>query len=214
MGTDVYTGLTISRFNAIVEKALCFLRNKLTVSKSTRSWYEEDGVIYFSVTTDGTTGEGWINGLEGDSFFVGDYAKQLLRSSSFVPTSGATIEVAVLKGMLFKDSDRTTKNIRAEAACRNWEKPDAELACLIRKKFTDKEIKAMGLWYLFTMHEPINDLDGDPRLLVVHRDAHGRHLQAFRGRPGRGWHRKHGFAFAMSPTFAQATADKQVGSQS
>src|SRR3989338_4837086 len=106
-----------------------FLRDELSVSEPTRSWREEDGVIYFSVTSDGTT------------------------------------EVAVLKGMLFEDNDRITKKIRAEADKRKLSKPNAELACLIREKFTDKEIEAMGLWYIVAMHEPINDSDGDPFLL-------------------------------------------------
>src|SRR3989344_8863779 len=92
-----------------------FLRGEVTVSEPIRSWREEDGAIYFSVTSDGTTGEDWIKCLEGKGFRVGDYAKQVLRSPDFKPTKGLTTEVAVLKGMLFEDNDRITKKIRAEA---------------------------------------------------------------------------------------------------
>ena len=136
-----------------------FLRGDLSVSEPARSWREEDGVIYFSVTSDGTSGEDWITRLESKGFHVGDYAKQVLRSPDFKPTNGVTTEVAVLKGMLFEDNDRITKKIRAEADKRKLLKPNAELACLIREKFTDKEIEAMGLWYIVAMHEPINDSD-------------------------------------------------------
>ena len=202
-------GLTAGQLNAIVKKlgghdmALRFLRDELSVSEPTRSWREEDGVIYFSVTSDGTTGEDWIKRLEGNGFRVGDYAKQVLRSPDFKPTNGVTTEVAVLKGMLFEDNDRITKKIRAEADKRKLSKPNAELACLIREKFTDKEIEAMGLWYIVAMHEPINDSDGDPLLLDADRDGGGRWLHAFYDGPDYGWYRGSGFAFAVSQVSSQ-----------
>ena len=173
------------------------------VSKQTHSWHEEDGVIYFSVTSDGTTGEDWIKRLEGNGFRVGDYAKQVLRSPDFKPTNGVTTEVAVLKGMLFEDNDRITKKIRAEADKRKLSKPNAELACLIREKFTDKEIEAMGLWYIVAMHEPINDSDGGPHLLLAYRFDDGRWLIAYDGRPDYRWGRGGGFAFAVSQVSSQ-----------
>lgn len=180
-----------------------FLAGKLSVSEPIRSWREEDGVIYFSVTSDGTTGEDWIKRLEGNGLRVGDYAKQVLRTPSFKPTNGVTTEVAVLKGMLFEDNDRITKKIRAEADKRKLSKPNAELACLIREKFTDKEIEAMGLWYIVAMHEPIDDSDGDPDLLGASRSDDGRWLSACRGRPDGGWRRGSGFAFAVSQVSSQ-----------
>ena len=196
--------LTAGQLNAIVKKlgghdmALRFLRDELSVSEPTRSWREEDGVIYFSVTSDGTTGEDWITRLESKGFRVGDYAKQVLRSPSFVPTNGLTTEVAVLKGMLFKDNDRVTSKIRAEVVKRKLSNPNAELACLIREKFRDEEIEAMGLWYIVAMHEPVNDSDGGPRLLCARRGNDGRWLHASYGRPDYGWGRGYGFAFAVS----------------
>ncbi|MFH1170068.1 MAG: hypothetical protein V1704_00670 [Candidatus Vogelbacteria bacterium] len=175
-----------------------FLRDEITVSEPTRSWREEDGVIYFSVTSDGTTGEDWIKRLEDNGFRVGNYAKQVLRSPDFKPTNGVTTEVAVLKGMLFEDNGRITKKIRAEADKRQLSKPNAELGCLIREKFPDKEIEAMGLWYIVAMHEPINNSDGGPFLLDACRDDDGRWLGACWVRPDGGWYRDGGFAFAVS----------------
>jgi len=197
-------GLTAGQLNAIVKKlgghdmALRFLRDELSVSEPTRLWCEEGGVIYFSVTSDGTTGEDWITRLESKGFRVGDHAKQVLRSPDFKPTSGVTTEVAVLRGMLFEENDRITRKIRAEADKRKLEKPNAELACLIREKFTDKEIEAMGLWWIVAMHEPIEDFDGDPYLLSVLRDGGGRWLSACSVRPLLRWDRDRGFAFAVS----------------
>lgn len=201
--------LTAGQLNAIVKKlgghdmALRFLRDELSVSKPTRSWREEDGVIYFSVTSDGATGKDWIKRLEGNGFCVGDYAKQVFRSPDFKPTNGVTTEVAVLKGMLFEDDNRITKKIRAEADKRKLSNPNAELACLIREKFTDEEIDAMGLVWIVAMHEPINDSVGDLGLLRANRGGGGRWLNACRGGPGNRWYRNGGFAFAVSQVSSQ-----------
>jgi len=204
-----YGELNLGQIEAIVNKlggmggVHQFLSGELLVSTPFRSWREEDGVIYFSVTSDSTTGEDWIKRLKSNGFRVGDYAKQVLRSPDFKPTNGVTTDVAVLKGMLFEDNDRITKKIRAEADKRKLGMPEPELACLIREKFTDKEIEVMGLWYIVAMHEPINDSDGDPFLLYADRDGVGRWLDACRGGPDDRWYRVNGFAFAVSQVSSQ-----------
>ena len=168
------------------------------VSEPARSWREQDGVIYFSVTSDGATGEEWIERLDKKGFRIGNYAKGVLRSDDFKPTNGLTTEIAVLKGMLFADNDRITKNIRAEAGRRKLTKLNAEIACLIREKFTDEDMEAMGLWWIVTMHEPIKDYAGHPFLLGVRRYVRGRWLCAYYGNPGDRWDRQGGFAFVVS----------------
>ena len=204
-----YPKLDLGQIEAVVNKlggmegVNRFLRDELLVSEPTRSWRVEDGVIYFSVTSDGTIGEDWITRLEGNGFCVGDYAKQVLRTPFFKPTNGMTTEVAVLKGMLFEDNDRITKKIRAEADKRKLGKPEPELACLIREKFTDKEIKAMGLIWIVAMHEPINDSEGDPALLNANRRDDGLWLDARYGKSNYRWHRDFGFAFAVSQVSSQ-----------
>ena len=201
--------LTAGQLNAIVKKlggkdgALKFLRGETSVSELEKSWREHDGVIYFTVTSDGATGAEWIVRLEKKDFRVGSHAKQVLLSKDFKPTTGVTTEVAVLKGMLFEDNQRITKNIRKNAEDRNFETPNAEIACLIREKFTDECLKAMGLIWIVTMHEPIKDSDGAPRLLDAHRAGAGRWLRTFYGKPGHGWYRGRGFAFAVSQVSSQ-----------
>jgi len=193
--------LTVGQINAIVKKlgghdmALRFLRDELVISESIRSWREEDGVIRFSVVSNGLTGEEWIARLEGKWFRVGDYAKQILLSSDFKPTNGVTTEVAVLKGTLFKDNNRITRKIRVGGDKRGLSKPNPEVACLIREKFTDEEIKAMGLCWIVVMHEPIEDSGGDPSLLGVHCDVGGDWLLAYYGSSASRWNRDLGFAF-------------------
>jgi hypothetical protein len=201
--------MTAGQLNAIVKKlggkegALKFLRGETSVSEPEKSWREHDGVIYFSVTSDGTTGAEWIARLEKKGFRVGDYAKSVLLSKDFKPTDGVTTEVGVLKGMLFEDNQRITKNIRKAADDLKLETPNAEIVCLIREKFTDEDIEAMGLIWIVAMHEPIKDSDGVPRLLRASRAGDGRWLGTCSGKPDDRWYRERGFAFAVSQVSSQ-----------
>jgi len=173
------------------------------VSRPACRFRDRDGVIYFTVTSDGTTGEEWIARLEKNNFQVGNYAKSLLRSADFKPTGGVTTEIAVLKGMLFNDSDRITKKIRAAADSRQLTKPNAEVACLIREMFPDKELEAMGLVYIVTMHEPIKNSGGGLGLLGVDRGGDGRWLYTYYDNPSYRWDQTVGFAFVVSQVSPQ-----------
>ena len=161
-------------------------------------WREENGVIYFSVTSDGTTGVEWIKELD-----CSEYAKNILQSSDFKPTLGVTTRIAVLKGMLFKDNERITENIRKEAYGGTFAQgqklsdPHPEIACLIRRKFSNKEMEEMGLYWIVVMHNPIEDSVGDPYLLGTARGGGGRELVACYGRSGNRWNSDGGFAFAL-----------------
>jgi len=154
-------------------------------------------VITFSVTSDCTTGKEWIARLKAKGFCVGDYAESVLLSKSFKPTSD-TYEIAVLKGEIFSDRDRTTKNIHEEAKNRKFTVPNVEIACLIREKFSDKELEAMGLYWIITMHEPIRDSGGDYVLLGAGRGNRDPRLSTFHENPGDGWGCGGGFAFVVS----------------
>lgn len=160
-------------------------------------WRVENGVIYFSVISDGTTGSQWIKRLKDKGFRVGDDAKSVLRSADFKPTTGITTVVGVLKGVLFGGNNRITKKIRTEADNLNFETLNAEIACLIREEFKDEEIKAMGLWSIVTMHEPIKDDNDGLFLLGVGRVGCGRWLRACYGGPDVSWGRGDGFAFVV-----------------
>ena len=171
---------------------------ELQISVIKSKWTEKEGVIRFSVTSDGTTGEEWITRLESKSFHVSDYAKSVLSSKSFKPTSGITYEIAILKGEIFSGNERITKNIRKEAQNRKLSTPNAEVACLIREKFSDKELEAMGLYWIVVMHEPIKDSCGGPLLLFANRNDNGSWLNTNYGYPDSKWSRSGGFAFVVS----------------
>jgi len=199
-----YGHLNLGQIEAMVNKlggmdrVNKFLRGELIVSEPAKRWREENGVIYFSVNSDGATGEEWIARLGSEGFKVGDYAKSVLRSNSFKPISGVTSEIAVLKGEIFSGNGTKTKKIRKEAKNRKFTTPNAEVACLIREKFSDKELEAMGLYWIVVMHEPIKDSDGESRLLCVGRSGVGFWLGANSDYPDDLWKRSNGFAFVVS----------------
>ncbi|MDO8585154.1 MAG: hypothetical protein Q7R85_03510 [bacterium] len=155
--------------------------------KTERKWHAEEGVIYFSVTSNGMTGEQWIARLEQLGFGVGDYAQQLLCLGGFESTSGITAKIAVV-----------TKKGIFEAREQELMKPNAEVACLIREMFSDEELAAMGLWRIVVMHEPLKDADGDALRLSVRRGGGGLWLDTFDGHPLNGWLRGRGFAYAVA----------------
>ncbi len=158
---------------------------------------EEDGIIYLSVMSDGTTGPQWIDRLDGKGFGLAEIAKSVLRMPDFRPTSGVTVEIAILKGMIFDDSARIMKMIRAEADKRKLTKPNAEVACLIRENLTDEEIKEMGLSCVVAMHEPINASCDDPRLLSIGYAGGYGWLGACCGKPAYKCNLETGFAFVI-----------------
>ncbi len=164
---------------------------------------DDEGNIHFTLTSNGFTREQWEQHLERRGWRIGDYARQVLRRATEAPTNGVTYDIVVRPGKKISDSDRITKKIRAAADKKGWLKPHWEVACLIRDTFTDKELEVMGLWYIITMHEPIKDSGGDPRLLSSSRLDGGRWLSAFYVRPDACWRDDGGFAFAVP----------QVGSQ-
>ena len=196
--------LTAGQLNAIVKKlgghdaAIKFLQGEMTVSEPTCKWHEQNGVIYLNVTSDGTTGYQWIKRFENKGYPVGKYAKSVLRSKDFKPTSGETTRIAILRGMLFEDHELRTNKIRAFAAERNLKAPNAEVACLIREIFSREMMNEMGLWWIVVMHEPITIPNVGSRLLDVDTFNRGEWLNTFDGKSEESWSRGHSFVFAVS----------------
>ncbi len=206
--TNKYASLSLGTIEAVfnklggIEGAEKFLRDELTVSEPVRCFREQDGVIYFTLpATDGTTGPQWEVRLEKQNFRLSKWSKDVLNSPGFKPTTGIVREIAVLKGTLFEDSKRTTKNVRAKAdtlGLKHGKDSNPEIACQIREMFTDKEIEEMGLIWIVIMHEPIKDSDGDPNLLNAYRHDDGRWLNAYYDLPDYRWDREYGFTFVVS----------------
>ncbi|MEX1027428.1 MAG: hypothetical protein WD049_05395 [Candidatus Paceibacterota bacterium] len=157
-------------------------------------WREVNGVIYFTVTSDGTTGPEWVKRLESRGCSLSPQAKNALYSTNFQPTHGVTYEIAVIKGERYHDGDRNTRKIR-DSSLFGFSEPNAEVSCLIWKMFIDEEIKEMGLESIVAMHEPILVSGGFLVLLTVSRHGDGSWLIASPAHSGKMLPESVGFAF-------------------
>jgi hypothetical protein len=172
-----------------------------------RKWYEKNGVIYFTLPpTDNTTGPQWIERLEAKKYQLSRWAKDILNSQDFKPTSGIINKIAVMKWMIWDDGKRTTKNISAVANKRKLTEPNLEVICLIREMFSDDDLRDMDLVWIMAMHKPIKDFNGVLRLLSANRDGDGLWLRAAYGEPDGKWPPAGGFAFVISQVSAQDLA--------
>lgn len=159
---------------------------------------EKDGIIYVTFTSNGWTGPEWEAHFDRCSIELSPNVRKILNSTQFKASkAGTSRPVAILKGGLFSDDDRITKNIRAKASELKLKKLDMETQCLIRDGLTNKAINDLGLNWVVGMHEPV-EIDGDLYLLAtVASDAVPR-LNTYYGSPDFGWSREGGFAFGAS----------------
>jgi hypothetical protein len=164
----VRRGATIDQRDGLGE-ATKILHGGSTVSGQSGVWREPNGVLRFSVTSDGTTGEGWINRIQNSDLRVAGFAKEVLRSKYFKPTTGVTTEIAVLNGLLFENNLHMIQRFRDEATLRDLT-PNAEVACLIRVKFNDNMLRALGFDVILVMHDSMRTADNS-WLLGVARDS-------------------------------------------
>lgn len=172
-----------------------------------RRWREENGIIYFSVISSGITGPEWIKIFEKENFNVGKYAKKILFSPNFKSTDGIKFEIAVLKGKIFGNNNCKTYKIQEEAELhRHLIIPKLEIACLIRKTFSDNELKEMGLDRIIIMHEYEKGYNDEPALLIVSWYGNSRWLDADHNcRKGNEQESSYGFAYVVSSKFINTT---------
>lgn len=183
-------------------------------SLTEKKWHEEDGVIYFSVTSDGKTGKEWLNHFKKKNYLsnYNSCSTQNLFFSKIKPTKGVTYKLAVLRGKLFSDRGRTNCEIGAKANSRKLTTPSMEIACLVRDKFTYGELEAMGcLGWIVIMHKPIDGDQYGPLLAHVYDSVHDHASFLFSSSHGnvtfvglfgkessRAWGEDHDFLFVAS----------------
>ena len=143
-----------------------------------KSWIEKDGRIYFEVTTLGLTAEEWITRLKANGHKISNWAKDVLSKPDYDLNhryeADKTLKVILIRGKeIKKDSERLTKNLKAIAVkdfgTNSVSELKGELELLIRKKFSNKELEEMVLYYIVVLHEPIVDSGGHPRVLFSFR---------------------------------------------
>lgn len=162
---------------------------------------EHDGVIRFTVTSNGRTGPEWIREFHRTGVRIGEYARRILASPEFEPTNGVTYEVEVLKGVRWGDKNRSTARIRKEAIDLGLIRPHLEVMCLVRTAFSERDVKDMGLYWMVGMHGPVDVglPKGSPsHLLSVGWNDDGYLLETYLGGRARLWDRAYGFAFVRS----------------
>ncbi len=175
-----------------------FLSGKLKVVVSGQKWHECCcGVIDLgTVVSNGKTGPEWIEWLFRQGYCLAEWAMEVLLSESFHPTCDKVTHVVLIRGSLFEERDRKTSNIRAEATHRKMGEIDAEVACLLREKFSDEDLASMGLEWFVIMHEPIEVSNRESGLLCIGRYPVGRELGAACDGGGCGWNDGGGFVFS------------------
>ena len=158
----------------------------------------KDGVIYVAFVSNGRSGTEWEAHFDCRGIELSLNARKVLNSPKFKTSRAGTAKpVAILKGEMFSDGDRITKNIRAKATELKFNKIDIETECLIRDGLTNKAINSLGLNWIVGMHEPV-DIDGDPYLLTAFASDAVPWLGTRCDCPVHRWRRGDGFAFDAS----------------
>ncbi|MFH1454975.1 MAG: hypothetical protein ABIF22_01500 [bacterium] len=212
----VSADLTVGQLNAIVKKlggkdaAMEFLRGHYTV----QPWWVENDVIYFNVTSDGKTGEQWVSQFESKGIVVPELTKMRLLFNDINHVKEKIYKIAVIKGEYFSDQDRIMTKIVKEAIKRGFEIPNPEIACFIREKFSDEQIRMMGFGQanligqvyglgIVTMHKKLSDFHSpfgiSEGVLCTYSSTTGSsYLESNWFEPTDGWSSNTGFAFVVS----------------
>ncbi|MEI6627563.1 MAG: hypothetical protein WCL61_03125 [bacterium] len=188
-----------SRVDAVLADIGLGVSNRPVTPLKNGDWYEQGGVIYFKVVSDGTTGEEWIKRLEVDGRVLTEEVKKLLCSPKFQPTSGVETKVSMIRGSMFSDEERVCGMVYYQAEKRNLSKLNPEIACLICEKFPNEENMKMDIFWIVVMHDPIKLDDGQSYVLCVSHDDNIRQLRTRIVNPTRRWGSSHGFAFGDCP---------------
>lgn len=172
----------------------CFVSGVLN---ATPTWVEENGIIRTSVISDGTVGEAWINRLERNGCFVSSEAKNILRSSHFMPTLGVKTELAIFRSTLLPFDERYTVNVHEEALLRGLAIPGIEVTCLLREKISKEGLRAMGFWWIAVMHTPVSSFENSRFALCLDRYGDEDWLYVHGAKEYDSWDEEGGFAFEI-----------------
>lgn len=171
---------------------------KFSLPEPPKIYREENGIIFYSVISDGTSGPEWYDRLENKGVKIYKYAKEVLFSPEFEPTSGYVTEIAVLRGTSFlgrkwRIRKWNINNAKKIAAKLNLFELRAEDACLTRERITDGILNNLGLYWINPLHKPINGLTIYPS-----RYGSGNALVTHDSNPHYPYHPNTGFAFGVS----------------
>ncbi len=142
----------------------CFVSGVLNTAPV---WVEENGIIRTSVISDGTTGKQWFELFESRNIIICNETKHTLLSSRFVPTTGVRTEIAIFRSALLPFGERYTISAHEMGLMKGLAIPEIEATFLLRVKFPNKVLKAMGLKWIAVMHTPVPSFENNPISLTV-----------------------------------------------
>lgn len=119
-------------------------------------WFETNNSIITTVFSDGTSGMGWINKLDGMGIRVTNNARQFFYSKKFKISDDET-DVEIIKGSVFKNKFDIIK-MKRKAGYQALGKARPEVACLLQAKFSFEDFKAMNLKRVLIMHEAYDNM--------------------------------------------------------
>lgn len=198
--------LTAGQLDVLVKKigghesALKFLRGEIVISDPSHRWFKYQGIIYFFVTTDGTTGDEWIKRFQRKKYYIEDSVKEILGSDLFLPTKGNTIQVAIItrEAMNIVEPGVQTywKDIEKIVNEKEFVVSSLEVGCLMRDLLTPQDLFSMGVTWLDILHTSGNP-EGKKVLCLGHNGdeeagmlMHACHSHGFRN--------GHAFAYRVS----------------
>ncbi len=129
--------------------------------KSTPKWIEENGIIYFTVTSSQMTSKEWFEHL-GKKCLLTESAVYVLLSEELIPTSGKEYKVAILRG----NPEHSAKGFRSFNQNVIKKIDNLEVFYLISDYLTNEDLNELGLLGLVVMYtQPL----GSPGLPILVR---------------------------------------------
>lgn len=160
--------------------------------------------ITFTVTGLGLTGAEWINRLESSGYKFSGFAQDIISKPSYDENHrlevGRVYKLTLVFGKeIKKEKDRSAVKLKAIATRELGDQSvrglKGELALLIREKFTNAELEAMGIRYIAVLHQPIIDSVGIASVLSSVRSVNEPCVDTGHGKPSGRWSDDGAFAF-------------------
>ncbi len=124
-------------------------------------------VKYFTVVTEGISGQKWIERLEFEGVELSDKAKEILLSDIFVPTSGRVINLALITREALRDTRHTLGEADAFAQTKGLKEiGDIEVACLVAERFSRDNLRSLGMSSIVVVHTPLVYFEEDEKFLL------------------------------------------------
>ncbi len=131
--------------------------------KSTPKWTEENGIIYFTVTSSQMTGKEWFEHL-GKKCLLTECAADVMLSEELTPTSGKEYKVAILRG----GTEHSAKGFRFFKKNVIKKIDNLEVFYLISDYLTNEELNELGLHGLIIMYTGLPGNQGLPFMVRAH----------------------------------------------